>query len=109
MQDRLFAVGATRFNVGLSAILKMTTPAGVNNVMVKILSGGGTLEIAPLPIALTGTSAAGWGIGYPIGGSEVVSVRGPANFYLAATGATMVAAVAWGYVAGNHIGGATLI
>lgn len=69
----------------------------------KIISGG-TLEIiastlmigATYPDAVFGSTMAAATLGaltgnsYPVGASEIVNVAGPAAFYLAATGATVV-------------------
>lgn len=100
MQSDLGALGATHLVIGLSAILRCAPDAFVYSRSLKILSGGGTLEIVPIPLALSGTSCVGWGLGYPIGAGEVVSTDGPTVFYLAATGATMTAALAIGYTVG---------
>lgn len=102
--NRIFAIGATRITVGLSAIVKVSSLANQGSGAFKIFSGGGTLEIVPFPVALSGSSAAGWGIGYPIGANEIITVGGPAQFYLAATGATMVATYAPAFTAGMSFG-----
>lgn len=99
-QFDVYAVGATRIVVGLSAIVKLQAAAYENGDSIKILAGSGTLEIIPPPLALSGTSATGWGLGYPVGASESVNIGGPAIFYLAATGATMTAAMYFGYTQG---------
>lgn len=92
-QKQIAVVGATRIAVGLSAIIKVAAGSYEYHKQLKILSGGGTLEIVAPPVALTGSSAAGWAAGYPVGGTEVVTVQGPAVFYFAATGATMTLAL----------------
>lgn len=89
-QNEFSVLGATRIPVGLSAIVKCQPTPYQFWTEMRILSGGGTLEIVPVPVALSGSSAAGWGVGYPMGISQIIDVRGPATFYLAATGATMV-------------------
>lgn len=93
-------MGATRIAVGLSAIIQISPTAYQYAEAIKIFSGGGTLELVAPPPALTGASAAGWGLGYPIGASEVLNVGGPAVMYLAASGATMVAAMYIGRTSG---------
>lgn len=93
--------------MGLSAIIKVAPTAYQYAEALKIFSGGGTLEIVSPPPALTGTSAVVWGTGYPLGASEVFSIGGPATFYLAATGATMVLAMALGRTAA--VPGITLV
>lgn len=102
-QSDVYSAGSTRISVGLSAIIKVTPLQYQQLSQLKIFSGGGTLEVVPTPIALSGSSAAGWGLGYPVGASEVVTMNGPAVFYLAATGATMVAALLVGLTAGATI------
>jgi hypothetical protein len=69
--------------------------------MIKIFAAGGTLEIVPSQLSGASTAAGNaWGKGYPIGSTEVINIGGPAAFYLAATGATMIAAVVLGYTPG---------
>lgn len=103
-QNEIGVVGATKFAVGLSQIIRVTPTAYQYAQSVKILSGGGTLEIVGVAFSgsstAAGTSTVGWGTGYPIGAAEVVSVGGPAVFYLAATGATMVAVMLIGQTVG---------
>lgn len=101
--NRILALGATRISVGLSAIIKVAGQAGQGQGYFKIFSGGGTLEIVQPPPALTGSSAAGWAAGYPVGASEIMTTNGPAAFYLAATGATMVVAYCTQYTAGYSL------
>lgn len=102
-QNEVNAVGATTIPVGLSAIIKIQAGAYQNGFALKILSGGGTLEISKPPIALSGTSATGWATGYPLGALETFSINGPATFYLAATGATMVASMTIAYTSGASV------
>lgn len=99
----MHVIGSTRIPVGLSAIISIKPTDFQYAESWKIFSGGGTLEIVPVPIALSGSSAAGWATGYPVGANEVVSVGGPAAFYLAATGATMVVAMMIGRTAGATV------
>jgi len=104
LQDRTTVIGATQIVVGLSAITRIQAGYFQAGWAIKILSGGGTLEICKPPIALSGTSATGWNTGYFLGASEVFAIDGPATFYLAATGATMTAALAIANTAGATIG-----
>lgn len=99
-QSEIVVVGSTQIAVGLSAIVGIGIAARDYNKTFKILGGGGTLEITSLPGALSGAGATGWGIGYPVGASEIVSINGPAHFYLAASGATMTVAMYIGRTAG---------
>jgi hypothetical protein len=103
MQTKTMSMGATRIPVGLSAIIKVAPVSTQANAIMKIFSGGGTLEIVQVPAALTGSSAVGWGIGYPVGANEIITLGGPAHFYLAATGATMTIALGYAFSAGATI------
>lgn len=103
MQNDLHVLGATRIPVGLSAIIAVKPTDFQYAESFKIFSGGGTLEIVPVPLALSGGSAAGWATGYPVGANEVMSIGGPAVFYMAATGATMVVAMTIGRTAGATV------
>lgn len=110
-QKETYVLGATRIAVGLSAIIKITPTAYQYFNNMKMVTAGGTLEIVPVPTALTGASAAGWGNGYPFTIGEVVnSGIGGCAIYLAATGATVVVALNIGYTSwGNGmLNGATL-
>lgn len=95
-------LGATLIVVGLSALVRVTPSAYGYAELLKIAAGSGTLEIVT-PIysgssaILSGSSAVRQGTGYPIGTSEAITVGGPASFYLAATGATMTAALMVGF------------
>lgn len=97
MQNDIFSIGATRVVVGASQILKVTAAGFQYAETLKIISGGGTLELISAANYAGGT---GWGSGYPIGANEFVNIGGPAVFYLAASGATMTAALYLGYTAG---------
>ncbi len=101
-QNQVFSVGGTQIAVGLSAIIKIAPDYYQSATSLKILSGGGTLEIVQIPFGLTlsGSSSLGWGSGYKVGATEVVNIGGGAFIYLAATGATMVANVLKSYTAG---------
>ena len=102
-QSEISVLGATRIVVGLSAIVKIN-PSGYQYAQnIRILSGGGTLEIVPPPSVLSGAGAAGWGLGYPIGSGEAVAVDGGAVAYLAATGATMTVTMLIGYTSGATV------
>lgn len=101
-QSDIYSLSATLITIGLSSIVAVRPTALQYGVGFKIdsRSGGGTLEVVPPPVALTGSSATGWGLGYKIGASESLQASGPATFFLAATGATMFAAVVFGRTAG---------
>lgn len=102
-QSEISVLGATRIAVGLSAIIKLNPSAYQYAENIRILSGGGTLELVPPPLALSGASCAGWGLGYPIASGEAVSIDGGAVAYLAATGATMTVCMLIGYTSGAPV------
>lgn len=104
-QNDIISVGVTQIPVGLSAIVAVrpTAYAYGRNFKIHPNSGAsGILEIVSSPegASLSGAGATGWGGGYPLGGGEAVTLDGPATFYLAATGQTMIAAVILGKTAG---------
>lgn len=83
-------IGATRFAVGLSQIIRVTPDPFAYRTSIKAISGG-TLEL--LSPRLSGTStAAGFsaGSGWPFIANEVVSWIGPASYYLMSSGATTI-------------------
>lgn len=100
IQNDIYLLSATMIPVGLSAIVAVRPVNYQYGIGVKIDSGGGTLEIVRPPAALSGASASGWGLGYKLASNESVQASGPATFFLAATGATMIAAVVFGLGAG---------
>ena len=88
-----YVLGSTLAVVGLSSILQVSPGAKVNGGFFKILSGAGSLAIAP------GLSSPGfWGATlYPVGANEIVTFSGPARFYLAASAATMIVSIGLSY------------
>lgn len=102
-QDQLTVVSSTQIPIGLSSIIRLSPSPYQQADNFKVLAGSGTLEIVPVPVALSGTSCTGWGLGYPIGLGEIISIGSPAVFYLAATGATMSIALLVGYTNGATI------
>ncbi len=99
-QSEIVVLGATRIPIPLSAMVAIRVGPNDFGHLFKIAAGAGSLEIVPIPLALSGSSAAGWGNGYVLGASESVQVDGPATFYLAATSATMTVAMVLGKTAG---------
>jgi hypothetical protein len=98
LKNDITSLGATRFAVGLSQIVRCVATDYVTDWQLRILVGGGTLEIVPPAFSGTSTVAAtAWGTGYAVGSSEVIFGQGPATVYLAATGATMTAQMALFY------------
>ncbi len=88
-----YLMGATILSVGLSATIRVTQPPYGNGVFFKISSGGGTLAIVQ-GISSLATQ------GYFLAATDVVSITGPAVFYLAAVGATMNVAICQKYSQG---------
>lgn len=103
-QSDIKAIGATRIPIGLSQVLRIM-PSGCQYAeTMKILSGGGTLELVGSQFSGSSTQAGNaWGTGYPLGLNEIYNVGGPAVFYLCATGATMILAMTLGYTDGATI------
>lgn len=100
--DDVRVLGATQIAVGLSLLVPVRPSQNHTASTLKILSGAGTLWITPMiGNSLSGAVAASLiASGYPLGASEVFSISGPATFFLSASAATMVAAVAVGYTTG---------
>lgn len=88
-----YGMGATQIAVGLSATVRVIPPSGCNGGFFKIHSGGGTLAI------VNGFSSVVTS-GYWLNSGEAISMSGPSAFYLAAAGATMVAATVFTYSQG---------
>lgn len=98
-QNDIASLGATRFAVGLSQVLRVSQTQNVYAQSYKIISGG-SLEIVPPCLSGSSTSTGNWGVGYLFGSAEVVSVGGPATAYFAATGATVVVGAVLGFTYG---------
>lgn len=93
-------LGSTQIAVGLSQVLRLSMGAYQTVSAFKIGSGG-SLEIVKPQFSGSSTAAgSAWGTGYLLGTTEVVAVNGPAVYYLAATGATVVVHALIGYTAG---------
>lgn len=103
-QNEISVLGATRYAVGLSQVIRIASQAYETAVSFNLLSGS-SLEVvqAQLSGSSTASGATAWGTGYLVGTGEVVSVGGPACFYLAATGATAIVQVMYGYGAGATV------
>lgn len=89
-QEDVFSFGITRLSIGLSAIVEVTlkTIPGSISVQFKQFSGM-TLEIVS-GVSSGSDPALHRGSGYPITANEIISIGGPATFYLLATGSTAV-------------------
>lgn len=83
--QRTNSMGATILAIGLSATAEVTAPAGVNGYLFK-KQGGGTLAVVNGASSITTQ-------GYLVGDTEVVSVSGPAKFYLASAGTTVTVGI----------------
>lgn len=92
--DSIFSLQTDRINVGLGATLAVLydQTATQNSILLKYFSGG-TLEIIGVSFGVTLTAAqmaTASGTGYVVGTTEILSIDGPARFYLMSTGATTV-------------------
>lgn len=102
-QNDLYAMGSTRINIGLSQVIRVVPSAFQYAEQFRIVAGG-SLEVVQ-PQFSGSSSAAGnaWGTGYLVGASEIIQVRGPAAFYLAATGSTVTIHLLMGYTSGSTL------
>src|ERR1700731_232468 len=94
--DSITTLGATRIIIapGSTQALFMDMNALENNYLIKYYSGG-TLEIfgatGQMGSTLTAAQLATANqTGYLVGTSEILSIGGPARFYLSATSATTI-------------------
>ncbi len=93
-------LGATQISVGLSQVIRFKMGDYQTVSAIKILSGG-SLEVVPPQFSGSSTAAGNaWTKGYLVGASEVIAINGPAVFYLAASGSTVVVQALVGYTAG---------
>lgn len=99
-QNDIAILGATVFAIGTSQVLKFTTGPNIAQTTLRYRSGG-SLEIVPIQLSggSTGTSLS-WTFGYMLGTTEPFLIDGPATYYLAASGATVVAQAVLAYTAG---------
>lgn len=102
MQNEISIIGATRFAVGISQILRVM-PSGYQYAETLQYVSGGSLEIVPPQLSGASTASHPGGTGKILGTTEVYSIGGPAVFYLAATGATAIASMTLGYTAGASV------
>ena len=98
----IYAFGGTQIAVGLSALVKVSPSAYMRAETIKIVGGAGTLWITPLAtVSLTGAAASSlMSTGYPLSANEVLSIGGPATFYMSAAAATMTVGLGLGYTSG---------
>jgi hypothetical protein len=118
-QNEAWIMGATQVIVptlGASVFpTKITSPPGTVGHQMKLLgAAGSTVHILPnsmtsINVAMISNGASA--IGYPLNavGSENTMIYGPANFYLAASGATATVAITFRFSAnGATLAGASL-
>lgn len=99
--DSVWSLGSTRIVIGTNTGVYIQPFAGQIGVLLKMFSGG-TCEILP---AALGQSQIGFfqnttqtaanlslmsGFGYCFSANEVLTIGGPASFYLSSTGATSI-------------------
>lgn len=95
-QTDVFNVDSQVVNIGLSAYIGVTAGIGVVQINTQLISGGtlyviGASAIGASLTALTYSASNILTFGYAfLGATPIVSVQGPAAFYLASVGATSV-------------------
>ncbi len=89
---RTHSLTVAQIEIGLSASVNVTGAAYQNGYIFKKFSGG-TLAIVSGESAIASS-------GYIIGDNESINLDGPANFWLAAAGATCVVHAFWGQSGG---------
>lgn len=96
-------LGATRFTVGLSQVLRVS-PAPFQTVAAFKIFSGGTLEVVRPQLSgastAAGSASLSWGNGYVVGATEIVAINTSAAFYLAASGTAVVVQCLVGYTNG---------
>lgn len=90
--DLVYQVGITLVPIGITSGVQLSPGRGVLTQTLKWQSGG--------TLAMVNQAGATTAQGYILGTSEVVNIGGPATFFLAASGSTAIAAIAFGYSAG---------
>lgn len=103
--DSVYGLETSRINVGVgSTIAILVEPiVGQQNIVLKYFSGG-TLEILGVSAGVTLTAAqlgTANQTGYLMGTTEVLTLDGPARFYLSSTAATTIVMVIRGKSAGT--------
>lgn len=95
--DSVYSMKTERINVGVgSTVATLVSPEpGQLNIVLKYFSGG-TLEIIGCSLGVTLTAAqlaSANQTGYLMGTSEILTIDGPARFYLSSTAATTIVMV----------------
>lgn len=90
-RDNIYGMMAQRITVGLSSIVGVTLAESQNAVLIKKISGG-TLEMGgTYSLDSSGSTVSfSWGNGFLVGDAELIAGNISGQFYLAATGATVV-------------------
>lgn len=88
-----YCVGATQITIGLSATVEIKPEAGQSKWLYKKASGG-SLAVVQGPSSVCSQ-------GYLLGNNEAITYEGPATFYLAAAGATVVVHAMISYTEGR--------
>lgn len=97
--DSSYLLGGRRITVGASQVVGVTSGAFNQGFVLKKISPeehGGTFTLA----LVDGPSYA-WNTGYVLSDYEVISVSGPATFYLAAAGVTAIIQMSRTYSVGS--------
>lgn len=93
--DRSYLLGGMRITVGASQVVGITSgPFNQGFVLKKVAGTTAILSIVDGP-------GMAWDTGYELGNTESISVSGPAQFYLAAAGATAVIQMSRTYSVGT--------
>lgn len=101
-QQFTYGFGVTQIAVGTggAANVRISPPNYVNGMLLKYLSGGSLCIVSN---GISGSPGASGALGYILGTTEVVSTEGPASFFLAASGTTAIAQIAWKLSGGNSM------
>ncbi len=91
-----YSLGATLMAIPTGATATIVVPPkGSHGYFLKYASGG-SLAIVP------GIGSSGTALGYVIGSTEVLSIDGPASFFLQAGGATAIAGMLFKFSSGGQ-------
>jgi len=87
-----YSMGATQVIIGPSLTAEIKAPSHFHRWLFKKFAGGSLAIVSGISNVASQ--------GYMMGDNEVISVYGPAKFYLAASGATVTVHIAHGHTAG---------
>lgn len=93
-QQFTYGFGVTQVPVGTggAANVRIVPPQYANGMFLKYLSGG---TLAIVSNGLSGSPGASAALGYILSTTDVISIEGPASFFLAASGTTAIAQIAF--------------